>query len=656
MFNRSALADIGHLLAAVDLQAVVLDAAGRVVFANRRAEALLNAPPNELAATPFDSLFSQRNPPWLFAQIRKLALAGGWSGEVILKLPDGSERWAHLQVCRNPASSSRNPGLLVLIEDVTEQAELTNTLWERSEELYNRNRELEVLNKIGRLMLSDSDTDTRLARVLNETAATVAADAGVLFLTDPQTGDLVVRGICGCAPCKLIGFRVRAEQDSFAKNVVRMGRTCTTPDITRERSDMNSVPARYNIKAAIGVPMAADGETMGVLMLGYARRRNEFPAQEVMLVEIIASQLASMIRLSLLADDVEQLHVHWQRTLDAMGDAVLVLDNEGRVVIANQPSFALVGLSRSEVIDKDCRQVLTELDGSIVQSILTSDHPLHYSPVCVGSDTCALTSVPLIGPHGKADAFVLCAHVITQETRLREEVDRAARLASIGEVFAGAAHSFGNIIMALQGSLETAKKAVEDGEPAEALAQRIERSLDCVGKGADVVRRLLSFSRATRSSQGQASLGAVARSVASLAKAHPSSAKRQITVTVPGDLPEVDASPNTLQEVLFNLVLNGLEATEPGGEVRIEADASESGVVRLKVIDNGCGIDSGVLDRVFEPFFSTKRGSGLGLPTSAAIVHQLGGSLSIDSAKGVGTTVVVRLPVAGAAGEERRAA
>jgi len=94
----------------------------------------------------------------------------------------------------------------------------------------------------------------------------------------------------------------------------------------------------------------------------------------------------------------------------------------------------------------------------------------------------------------------------------------------------------------------------------------------------------------------------------------------------------------------LNLLLNALQATEPGGEVRIEAEARpEDGIVCLRVSDNGPGIPAHLVDRIFEPFFSTKGGTGLGLATSAAAVHRMGGTITVDSEPGKGAVFTVRL-------------
>jgi signal transduction histidine kinase len=129
----------------------------------------------------------------------------------------------------------------------------------------------------------------------------------------------------------------------------------------------------------------------------------------------------------------------------------------------------------------------------------------------------------------------------------------------------------------------------------------------------------------------------------------------------------VRADPRQLRQVLWNLLLNALQALPGGGRVTVTArrvaeppqeagpqrrNALDEGgqLVEIAISDTGVGIEPDVLERVFEPFFTTKRaGSGLGLPTVHRVVENHGGSLSLESRPGGGTTVRVRLPAAGSA-------
>jgi signal transduction histidine kinase len=104
--------------------------------------------------------------------------------------------------------------------------------------------------------------------------------------------------------------------------------------------------------------------------------------------------------------------------------------------------------------------------------------------------------------------------------------------------------------------------------------------------------------------------------------------------------------PQQLKQALINLLLNAIQATPPGGAVQVTA-AAETEALRIAVIDSGSGISPDMLERIFDPYFTTKpQGTGLGLPIALRIIQAHGGTLEVSSLLGRGTTVEVCLPIA----------
>jgi signal transduction histidine kinase len=119
----------------------------------------------------------------------------------------------------------------------------------------------------------------------------------------------------------------------------------------------------------------------------------------------------------------------------------------------------------------------------------------------------------------------------------------------------------------------------------------------------------------------------------------------RLTLQVPDGLPALVGDPPQLKQALINLVLNAIQATPPGGAVQVTAAAETEGL-RIVVIDSGSGIAPDMLERIFDPYFTTKpQGTGLGLPIALRIIAAHGGTLNVSSTPGEGTTVEVRLPI-----------
>jgi signal transduction histidine kinase len=134
--------------------------------------------------------------------------------------------------------------------------------------------------------------------------------------------------------------------------------------------------------------------------------------------------------------------------------------------------------------------------------------------------------------------------------------------------------------------------------------------------------------------------------VASLMEAEANARAIHLTLQVPEGLPSVAVDRQQLKQALINLLLNAIQATPPEGSVQVMA-AAEPEALRIAVTDSGSGIAPEMMDRIFDPYFTTKpEGTGLGLPIALRIIQAHGGTLDVSSALGGGTTVEVRLPIA----------
>jgi PAS domain S-box-containing protein len=131
------------LFSDLHLRVLLVDSAGRITYANPRAESALASQPGGLKSLMLDALFSLRNPQWLAREVCKAALERHWSGEVMLTRLDGSEYWARIQASKCPTALGMGDAALLEFEDITGSVELMATLMRRNEELFQRNSELE---------------------------------------------------------------------------------------------------------------------------------------------------------------------------------------------------------------------------------------------------------------------------------------------------------------------------------------------------------------------------------------------------------------------------------------------------------------------------------------------------------------------------------
>ena len=232
------------------------------------------------------------------------------------------------------------------------------------------------------------------------------------------------------------------------------------------------------------------------------------------------------------------------------------------------------------------------------------------------------------------------------------------RLRALGEMAAGVAHDFNNMLAVIVGRTDLLLGRTGDPYMLRGL-QDVRRAATT---GAATVRRIQNFTGTRRARPpGRVALGDIVREVAQLTRVRwKDEAQRRgipYEVTVEGDAPPVAGHPDELREVFTNLLNNALDAMPDGGRCTFRVGSS-AGTATVDIEDTGRGMPPDVAARIFEPFFTTKgpKGSGLGLSVSWGIISSSGGTITVDTLPDVGTRMTVRLPIPDAIPDEPVAA
>jgi signal transduction histidine kinase len=217
---------------------------------------------------------------------------------------------------------------------------------------------------------------------------------------------------------------------------------------------------------------------------------------------------------------------------------------------------------------------------------------------------------------------------------------RAERLATAGELAAGAAHEIRNPLAAVRSAIQYLRSDYAEGS---ARASLVDDLLSEVDRIDGIVEGLLSFARPPVSRPEPVELPELLGQSVALVAVRARSQRVSVTLDAPPSL-AFHADPNQLKQVLLNVLLNALQAMPDGGELRVAA-APRGRSVEIRVADTGSGIPPEHVDRVFDPFFTTRpEGTGLGLSICYGIVERHGGEMEVRSEAGRGTEMVVRLP------------
>jgi len=261
----------------------------------------------------------------------------------------------------------------------------------------------------------------------------------------------------------------------------------------------------------------------------------------------------------------------------------------------------------------------------------------------------------LLSKIGQAQDKRLRAREKREETAFREKIRQqmiaTERLASLGTLAAGVAHEINNplaIISESVGWLRSLlnKEELKDMPHRDGFIMALEKIETSKERAKRITHQLLGFARKTDSLIQETDLAVLLNEVSQLVAREAAAREVRVETDVPPESNRIFTDPNQLRQVVLNLVTNALQATPPGGLVRLLVRQEQNGL-RLEVVDTGEGIPKENLQRIFEPFFSTKppgKGTGLGLSVSLGIVEKLGGRIEVKSELGRGTTFCVHLP------------
>jgi signal transduction histidine kinase len=230
------------------------------------------------------------------------------------------------------------------------------------------------------------------------------------------------------------------------------------------------------------------------------------------------------------------------------------------------------------------------------------------------------------------------------------EMVQAEHLATMGELAAGVAHEIRNPLAGIAGAIEIISKDFPKDHPDREILEDLRQEVRRIEK---VLNDLLNYARPKAPQFGMADLRETVARTLQLARQQIGSKNVEFSIQIPSPLPRFRMDPEQLQQVLLNLVLNGIQALDQEGKITIQARAqappgppNRPSYIEIAVSDTGAGISHEQLERIFRPFYTTKRdGTGLGLSLCRRIISQHGGTLTAESEVKKGSRFTIRLPM-----------
>ena len=398
------------------------------------------------------------------------------------------------------------------------------------------------------------------------------------------------------------------------------------------------------IKSLMTVPIFVGDDWWGFIGFDDCTTEREWSPAEVDVLRTTSSLIAAAIERELSEAALREQEQKLRAVFDMALDAIYITNDDREFVDVNPAACEYYGVARRDLVGRKVEDFLPPHKAATIVEGWANF--LQGGPIRTEWETRKIDGTLQVAEASARPNFLPGLHIaffrdITERKRLEVELLNAQKLESLGRLAGGVAHDFNNLLTGITGYASLLlERATDDVELRRDLGE-IKRAAD---RAAELTKQLLAFGRRQVLNPRPLDLNAVVAEVGALLQRLLGDHVELVILAAPG-LGTVRADPGQIEQVIVNLVVNGRDAMPDGGKLTIRTRDADDGFVELSVTDTGLGMDEQTRAQVFEPFFTTReQGVGLGLASVYGIVQQSGGDVTVESARGVGSTFTVRLP------------
>jgi PAS domain S-box-containing protein len=419
--------------------------------------------------------------------------------------------------------------------------------------------------------------------------------------------------------------------------------SCICDEETRRMMDSRGT------RSMLAIPIIREKERWGAILLEDRCQQRSWSDLDIDALGILGDALGAAMLRRESEEAIRRERDLLQITLRSIVDGVIVVDNEWRIILSNSVAEGILGV-RKEPVGRNLDELTRGENWSDMIGEV-ADGPFELETwdqrIIEGTVT------PMLGSSGRLIGRTLILRDVTERRRMEENMERSARLESVGALAGGIAHEFNNELTVNLGQISIAKTMVEEGT-------RIHDHLEAAEKAAlganELINQLLVFSRGGTPVKERVDLPHLLREMTSLVL---SGSNCTFRIETEEGLWPARVDRGLMAQVLSNVVLNAREAKPEGDEILVRArnrfiggtegiDIPPGKYIRIEVIDNGEGMTPDQIPKIFTPYYTTREEkAGLGLSISHSIVRKHDGTIDVDSSPGRGTCVSIYLPANG---------
>lgn len=525
-------------------------------------------------------------------------------------------------------------------------------LKKRNQQVLKQNSRLEILHQLAR----DINIDMSIADIIEgafiKLPQTLPCD--FLGLVTTRNGELVLKAHMPGDFCKIENFPAHSP----SLNVIRQKKAGIF-NLTSHELEHVRMNSRYHgpLKSLAVAPMFKREDVIGALIVA-SLDDSAYSEADLSFVQHLADQLSICIHNARLYKQVSRAKKEWEETFKAVTDPIFLVDTDYNVLLHNGRLPSEMHGFWSTAINNKCFVKLHGrtapcLECPIIE-VQQTGSPVFRRWQTDSGLVLDLSYYPVLNEDRQLSAVTIILKDVTQKIKMEAQLVNSAKLAALGEMAAGVAHELNSPMTVIIGTAQMLSRDLGQeihNENSEALSDIINCGLRCKR----IIQNLLTFSRQDQLSVAQVDLNSEVERVLDMIKYQINRSQIWIMENLDPELPRISVNGPQIQQVLTNFLINARDAL---AEVeRREKIIEVSSAVRMQngkrwavigVSDNGIGIASENMSKIFTPFYTSKeasKGTGLGLSVSLGIAESHGGAIEVESRLGEGSTFSLVLPI-----------
>jgi two-component system, NtrC family, sensor kinase len=515
-----------------------------------------------------------------------------------------------------------------------------------------------TLLEFGRELSSEPDLNKLLSSVMDRLSRTLAVERIAIFLasgTEP-VHFLLSKSSGLTAPVHLdLGFLSVPRQEPEEAGHLFFENTHQVP---RETPGSQETIARLDLNYYI--PCRSQQKTIAVLGLGKTAQGDFLSSEDVELLETLGGYLGIAIQNGRLYASLQQKAAEYERLKDfneniveSINIGVMALDMEDRIESWNAQMEVMYAMPRWQTLTQPLRSIFpAEFAEEFYRVRLNAGiHNLYKFRLKTPAGETRTVNVaiaPLVTRKFQVVGRLVIMDDITERVELEAQLSQSDKLSSIGLLAAGVAHEVNTPLAVISSYTQMLAKQLQGDPQKSGLLEKITRQ---TFRASEIVNNLLNFSRTSGSEFSEVDVNKVIDDTLALLEHQFKTSKIQVNRELAPDMSAIQGNQGRLQQVFLNLFLNAKDAMPDGGTLSVAT--SNGSVVSVRVSDTGSGIAPEYIQRIYDPFFTTKtapregqnRGTGLGLSVTYGIIQEHAGQIRVESNPGAGTTFALDFPL-----------